>query len=76
MWVTYNHEFAIGSCQILLHFYWVTEILGRPREVLFGIGVINIQPDCINLEVVVVEVCYNVFDFFLGVVAVAALVVP
>jgi hypothetical protein len=49
----------------------VTECTRVPSEVLVTVGVVNIEPDRVQLEVVAVKTRYYVLNLFLSVITVA-----
>jgi hypothetical protein len=69
--VNYGDQFFIGTRDGFLQSNGITERIRVPSEVLVTVGVVNIEPDRVQLEVVGVKTGYYVLHIFLGVITVA-----
>lgn len=75
MRINNTNEFPSCTGEIILQTDRVTEIVRVPGEVSLVFGAVNVKPDGIQWEVVLVKVADDVFDVRNRLVAVTALVV-
>lgn len=75
MWINDDGKVAADSGQVLDHAKWIWEMMRIPCEILFVVGVFNVQPHNVHGNVIFVEFLINTVHIVLVFVVPAALVI-